>query len=646
MSEKKISLDFETLVSNSDQFIKTRQDLIVAVKLSLTGITNLVVNYENTSLVDTFLEFCYKDQELYNESNSIDAVELQAGRPGEGLALQYLDQLIFGTFDREPETDFGPGQIKTNPQTGERLRNPDGFVNRRDNFRGRPKDFVLIVRNVDYCTDICSQEPGVVDSKALALFDKFRHPKIKMGASLLLVTNEKLKLPFKVRTVKLEPVDEIEANHIIDGSVDLFTRHKIKVSFTRSEKEQIVRKLCGLIYTDAADAFNEALSKSRGKNNGNKSEQEIDSLKVIRKLRKKVNSNFMEDAVGLTNLVPKPWEDYICPESSNFTFDVQKIVRDFEEIKELRSNQRKNVHDDNTKQTITAIRTRMPHVMLLYGKGGIGKSAFPIHFAGLLDFDVWDFNMNATHSKWIGEGAARMREALDRISKASHVVVRVDEYDRAMGSTSSSGHGMHEAHKQVESEFMNWLQNNQEDNLFVKNDIFIIMTTNHKENITGPIKRSGRVDLVIDINDFDDKSIKQTFLSVARRMKSRGVVVVGFDSYDNLHNAIVSLDLDKLSSIASRRHFTVRDVDTLILEMAAHRYYNQKGKSNINWDTETFAKILEQSIGAGQDDNTSELVLGDRYLIEEKDKDLQIELPISTDFQPDIAKFKNGPFFT
>lgn len=648
--QQDVGLDFETLVASSEQFARTRQELVVAAKLSLTGITNLVVNYENSSLVDTFLESCYKPHELYNESYNIDAVELQRGMAGQGCALEYLDQLIFGTFQREPATDLGPGQIMTDPRTGERLRNPDGFVNRKENTRGRPRDCVLILRNIDYCNDFCSQTPGVIDPKAVALFDKFRHPKIKWGACLILVTNERLQLPFKVRTVKLEPVDALEANHIIDATVDLFVRHKIKVSFSTSQRQQMVRKLCGLIYTEASDAFNEALSKSRVKKEDGDKTQEIDSMKVLRKLREKINSNFMEDAVGLTHLNPKPWEDYICPESSNFTFDVQKIVRDFEEIKSLREMQEKAIrtgkNDDHIVQTITAIRTRMPHVIVLYGKGGVGKSAFPIHFAGLLDFDVWDFNVTATHSKWIGEGPERMREGLEKISKASHLVVRIDEYDRAMGATSASGHGMHEAHKQVESEFMNWLQNEQEENSFVKNDIFVIMTTNHKENITGPLLRSGRADLVIDINDFDEKSMMETFVSAPRRMKNRGVTVVGFGSYDALLKEIEALDLQKLASIASRKNFTVRDVDTLIMEMAAHRYYKRRGKGELTWDTDTFAKILERSVGSGKSDDTCELVLGDRYLIENEDEEPQSEFPFEEiGDQPDITKFKDTPFF-
>ena len=44
--------------------------------------------------------------------------------------------------------------------------------------------------------------------------------------------------------------------------------------------------------------------------------------------------------------------------------------------------------------------------------------------------------------------------------------------------------------------------------LFVKRNIFVVLTTNHKENITGPMLRSGRTDLVIDIEESDASIFK------------------------------------------------------------------------------------------------------------------------------------------
>ena len=265
------------------------------------------------------------------------------------------------------------------------------------------------------------------------------------------------------------------------------------------------------------------------------------------------------------------------------------------------------------------------------------NSAFPIHLGGLLEFDVWDFNINAIHSKWIGTGSAQMRETLDKITKSSHLIVRVDEYDRAMGSTGEQGQGMHTAHKQVESEFMNWLQNCQEDNIFVKNNIIIVLTTNHKENITGPLLRSGRADLVIDIDNFDAKSMKTTFLTAARRMNNRGIKVLGYYSQEELHKGIESLDLDRLSELCTVKGFTVRDVETLIMEMAAHDYYYKLNGKGLQWDTETFLEVLEYSQGSVRDSSTGELVIGDRHIIMaqeaeelEKQKTLQRDL----DFDP------------
>jgi SpoVK/Ycf46/Vps4 family AAA+-type ATPase len=263
----------------------------------------------------------------------------------------------------------------------------------------------------------------------------------------------------------------------------------------------------------------------------------------------------------------------------------------------------------------------MPHVIVLYGKGGVGKSSFPVHLAGLLNFDVWDFNIGASHSKWVGEGAERMRDSLQKISKSSHIIVRIDEYDRAIGATSASGQGMHEAHKQVESEFMNWLQNCQEENLFVKNNIFVVLTTNHKENITGPLLRSGRADLVIDIGDFDAKSMKETLKTTARRMANRGAKVLGFKTQADLQAAIDSLDLDAIAELATIKGFTVRDIENLVIEMSTHNYYFKKGEKGIEWNTGNFVKVLEYSKGSSLDSDTGELVLGDREFLAENKKE-------------------------
>ena len=620
-------IDLKSLIQQSKNFQRLKNELLVSTRLSLTGITNLVVNYEDPFVVDTFLRDCFKLQDLYNNTIDIDAIELQKGAPGSGNSSHWIDELIYGTYETEskPENADIP-EIKVDPQTGKRKRLPNGFVSRK--VVQKPSDFkdkLLIIKNVDYCLDFC-QSPGSIDARALWIFDNFRNVNVRKTCRLLLITNKPLVFPFKVMTVTLHPVDSDEANHVINSFISTYKNKNYTVSITKSQREQMVRKLSGLTYTQAGDALGSAIPWSETAP-GSKN---ISGALVLKKLRAKINQNFMEDGFGLTHLNPRPWEDYICPESSNFTYDVKKIMRDFKEIERLRTAAESAVKtgkdDDQYSNTIEAIQIRMPHIFVLYGKGGVGKSAFPIHLAGLLDFDVWDFNVNAIHSKWIGEGSKQMRETLKKITSTSHLIVRVDEYDRAMGASGESGDGMHEAHKQVESEFMNWLQNCQEDSLFVKNNIIVVLTTNHKENITGPLLRSGRADLVIDIDNFDAKSMKETFMTSARRMTNRGIKVLGYYTQDSLHKAIEKLDLDKLSELCTIKGFTVRDVETLIMEMAAHDYYYKLTGKGLQWNTETFLEVLENSQGSVRDSSTGELVLGDRQILmrqdsKEKEKD-------------------------
>jgi hypothetical protein len=614
--EKKI--DFLSLIQSSDEFQRLKDELKLSIKLSLTGITNFVVNHEDPFLVNSFLQSTFKLEELYNNTIEIDAVELQLGQPGKFNAYSYIDQLIYGSIDTEEDQDLGISIPSIDPQTGKRIRKLDGFVNREEVLRDKFKDKILVIKNIDFCMDFCSSEkPGHIDAKVIDIFENFRNINIRRKCKLLLISNVKLILPFKVKTIEIKPVDTCSANHIIDSLSDLCKKTNRDFTLTHSQKDQITRKLSGLTYTEASEILLTSIIFSQDES------KIIDVPYAIKKLRSYINQKFLDDGFGLTQLISRPWDDYICPESSNFTWDIKKMLRDFEEIKLIKNKIKQaieNEEDESKYENIVeSIQSRIPHVIALYGQGGTGKSAFPIHLAGLLGFDVWDFNINSLHSKWVGQGSEQARKSITSIMNSSHIIVRIDEYDRAMGSTNGSAEGMHEAHKQVESEFMSWLQNGHEDNSFIDKNIFIIMTTNHKDNITGPMLRSGRIDLVIDIDNFDLNSIKKAFQTTARRIKNRNLKVLGFDSEKELQDSINSLDLDKISEICSEKGFTVRDIETLIIEMAAYHYYYLNGhKDSLQWNTNNFINVLKNSEGSMKEDgSTGEFILGDRQVISE-----------------------------
>jgi hypothetical protein len=662
-SNNKTGIDY--LVDKSPNIKQVIADLKSTSSMSVTGIVNFVVNHENPLLVEYILKKAFNTEQLFNGTVKLDAVELQHGRPGKGASVRYFDELIYGTYKMKPNKD-GDLVPDMNEQTGVILREDNGLVTRsglkKKSEDGGCKDRILLINNADFSLDWCKPEdPGKIDTRALFLLDKFRHPMNRVGCVLVFITNKKLDLPFQISTVEIAPVSEFEVKHILNLFIRLYRNKNVKLILSEVEVKQIVRKLAGLSYSDACDTLSYCFVRSVSTDDNG--DDFMDMAEVLKLLRTKINKDLMDNGFGLTQLVARPWEDYICPEESNFTHDVNKLMRDFREV-DLLTDERKAVADglkkvkssksskfqdgltkiDKVEKDIENLRTRMPHIIVLYGQGGVGKSAFPIHLAGLLDMDVWDFNINATHSKWIGQGSEQMRNSLDKISATSHIVIRIDEYDRAMGSTGESGGGMHEAHKQVESEFMNFLQNAQEDNLFVKRNIFVVLTTNHIDNITGPMLRSGRADLVIDIGNFDSASIEETFKSCARRMYNRGVTVVGFDSQEDLQAAINGLDLEKLSELAMTKKFTVRDIEMLIIEMGAFKYYYDKYKDDrgIPWTTEAFVKVLEGSEGSVKGASTGELKLGDRDYFKESPEELTVEFGDSVS---DVEKLKETKGF-
>jgi len=148
------NFSYEGLLDTSVNLKKLRRECRSTVRATLSGITNLVTNYEDPLLVDSFLQKCWKASQLYRNAYDIDAVELQKGAPGAGNAINFLDTLIYGNFETET-TELGNVVQVINNRTGQRERLADGFVTRPDVLNGEFVDKLLIIKNLDYSIDFC-----------------------------------------------------------------------------------------------------------------------------------------------------------------------------------------------------------------------------------------------------------------------------------------------------------------------------------------------------------------------------------------------------------------------------------------------------------------------------------------------------------
>ena len=106
--------------------------------------------------------------------------------------------------------------------------------------------------------------------------------------------------------------------------------------------------------------------------------------------------------------------------------------------------------------------------------------------------------------------------------------------------------------------------------------------------------------------------------------------------------------MGEISELCTEKGFTVRDVEMLIIEMAAHDFYHKQGEEGIEWNTENFVKVLKNSQGSTRANSTGELILGDRMLLmpeEEVEEELQEKFDFEKNHIYDKTKIGEIPGF-
>ena len=245
MDKENIDVGYEKIIGYP-MYVALKEEILVATRISISGITNFVTKYECPCLIDTFLKSCFKPEQIYN-SKDVDFANMC--NPNKTLMDLLAD-----------------------------------FIGRKEVLMGEFKDRTLILRNIDLCPEVYERNKGFT-IPALAIFNRFRHPSVKMGCRILFVSDTELNFQFRTRTIHLPRVDMVVANSIFDNIKYLYEScgYKFNDSTNFMEGKIAIELISTPSFALAEDLLLEAFSASNESQLKNK--KELDAKNICEKLK-------------------------------------------------------------------------------------------------------------------------------------------------------------------------------------------------------------------------------------------------------------------------------------------------------------------------------------------------------------------------
>jgi cell division protease FtsH len=156
---------------------------------------------------------------------------------------------------------------------------------------------------------------------------------------------------------------------------------------------------------------------------------------------------------------------------------------------------------------------RLPKGVLLEGPTGNGKTLMAKAFSGEMEYPIIATSGAEFNEKYVGVGAARIRELFHFAEQNQPVVIFIDEIDavarKRSGTDDSSG--------DERSQTLNQLLVNL-DGFNTKNRIIVMGATNRIDILDSAIIRPGRIDKIIHVPNPDSETRKE-IIDIHRKLK-------------------------------------------------------------------------------------------------------------------------------
>lgn len=177
-----------------------------------------------------------------------------------------------------------------------------------------------------------------------------------------------------------------------------------------------------------------------------------------------------------------------------------------------------------------------PRGFLLAGMPGTGKTLLARALAGEAGLPFLALSAGELQSKWVGEGAARVREMFDKARRYAPAIIFIDEIDSIARNRSDQESG---AHREILNQILASMDGfNQADS-----PVFVLAATNHPDSLDTALRRPGRFDETIPI-DLPNARARREFFTI--RLKKLGMDGVDLSALVSGTSGMTPAQMDRI----------------------------------------------------------------------------------------------------
>ncbi len=218
----------------------------------------------------------------------------------------------------------------------------------------------------------------------------------------------------------------------------------------------------------------------------------------------------------------------------------------------------------------------IPHVYMLYGGPGVGKSVFGDALADAFGYMVKDVDINAAKSKWVGETGEFTTYLINSVFSCTRTVFIIDELDRMLqmshGSQGvDSSDSAHETTKDQVAKLLSAFGDRMPE--LMKKQVFVVATTNHIKQIdTALLDRflEGKFEVEASNDPKDFLQFLQNYVDQAEHESPdlcswvNWGVTSGKEGWAKAKQMIHELDLPRIAKVFAKKQIGLRQFGELI----------------------------------------------------------------------------------